>query len=425
MEEKQPYYFLHIPKTAGTTFRVFLENRFSIDRIFPAYEFFGLKGVSDWQLKRYQLYRGHMGFNLANYLPLKPHVLVMLRDPMERAVSHFEYIKRDPKHPKFVHIQEHEMELRDFLLHPQFSAELRDAQTRPLAHIAQKKVLARILKDSRSQMEFARRWQETAKTLPPADELLAVAAERLEQMAFVGLAERLEEGLQMVSWLLGGRPQPQVQNLNINPRRTRVADLPTDTLELLEEVTELDRKLYARAQQLFEARYREMVNSLLEQRQQNLEEIWQAPPGDVVVDFSSPLQGTGWHQREIVPGKGLLRWTGPGTVSDLDVLLDAGKDYQLTIHIEGWANEEILRSLALSVNGETVQMRLKPVPGENGVLCNGMIKRRMLKTEQPYTRLVLRTSSTAPEQAQGEGISHNYSRLVGVAISHFEFRPLK
>lgn len=39
-EDIRPWYFLHIPKTAGTTFRVLLENQFHMDDICPAYEFF-------------------------------------------------------------------------------------------------------------------------------------------------------------------------------------------------------------------------------------------------------------------------------------------------------------------------------------------------------------------------------------------------
>lgn len=68
-----------------------------------------------------------MGYSLVNCLPEKPRVLVMLRDPMERAVSHFEYIRRDPGHPRHRIIHERNMGLKEYLHDPVLSAEVTNA----------------------------------------------------------------------------------------------------------------------------------------------------------------------------------------------------------------------------------------------------------------------------------------------------------
>lgn len=417
-----PWYFLHIPKTAGTTFRVLLENHFHMDEICPAYEFFQIKPYTDEQLSGFRLFRGHMGFNLVNYLPQKPQALVMLRDPMERAVSHFEYIKRDPGHPKHRIIQEQSMGLKEYLLDPVLSAEVTNAQVRPLAHLASRSVLQKLLNNSDSQDDFARAWRHRDGMLPANDELLDVALQRLESMTFVGLAEQLDHGMELAAWLLGATPQQQQQSLNINHRRTRLEELPAETLDILRQVTALDARLYERGRELFEAQYQRMVDGDGGSSPSFGFAAQAGTDGLVLVDFTQPLHGRGWHQRELVPGKGILRWTGPGEYSEVDVQLQPGQGYQMTIHLAAWVNEAVLRSLQLTINGQDLPFSLTEREGEALVLAD--IPASFVRPDGALSRVGLQLSRTqAQTDSDGEAIDHSRARKVGIAVFRFEFIP--
>ncbi len=423
-DNSRPWYFLHIPKTAGTTFRVLLENCFHMEEICPAYEFFQIKQYSEEQLLHFRLFRGHMGYNLINYLPVKPRTLVMLRDPMERAVSHFEYIRRDPGHPKHQFIRERKLGLKEYLLDPVLSAEVTNAQVRPLAHTATRRVLQKLLDNSDSQDNFARAWRHTQGVLPPDDELLDVAMQRLEIMDFVGVAEHLDRGLQLAAWLLGARPQQQMQSLNINPCRTRLEDLPEDTLDILKQVTALDARLYARGLEHFEAQYQRMTNST-EGNGRSFSTCTPTPEGSdgaLSVDFTQPLYGSGWHQRELVPGKGVLRWTGPGNTSDIEVALPKGPGYRMRIVIADLVCEEVLRSLAVFVNGVEVPVTLSG--DDQAMYALADIDASLLPDERTSVRISLRVSHAGVQSGmESAAIDHSHARRVGIAVYRFEFTP--
>ncbi|WP_456413423.1 hypothetical protein [Thiolapillus sp.] len=422
-DDTRPWYFLHIPKTAGTTFRVLLENCFHMDEICPAYEFFQVKQYSNEQLVRFRLFRGHMGYNLVNYLPQAPRTLVMLRDPMERAVSHFEYIRRDPAHPKHRIIHERNLGLKEYLLDPVLSVEVTNAQVRPLAHLADRAVLRKLLENAGSQQDFARAWPHQEGVLPPDDELLDVALRRLEALDFVGVAEKLDQAMELAAWLLEAPAPEQLQSLNINPGRTRLEALSDDVLDLLKQATLLDRQLYARGSDLFEKQYRQM------QEQTGRRE--KVPPGAMtpvvqdgrlVVDFKQPLCGRGWHQRELVPGRGVLRWSGPGCSSDIHVALPVGRDYRLQIVLADWLDDALLRALRITLNGVPVPAQVLQQAEE--VRLQADLKASLPASAEGRLRIGLELPYTGV-RGGGEArvIDHSHARKLGVAVYRFEFIP--
>jgi hypothetical protein len=423
-EDQRPWYFLHIPKTAGTTFRVLLENQFHMHAICPAYEFFQMKSYSEEQLRGFRLFRGHMGYSLVNYLPEKPRVLVMLRDPMERAVSHFEYIRRDPGHPRHRTIQEGKLSLKDYLLDPVLSAEVTNAQVRPLAHLANRGLLRELLDATDSQEAFARAWRHREGVLPPDDELLDVALERLEAADFVGVAEHLEQGMALAARLLGAAPPQTLQSLNINPRRTRLDELPDDVLDLLQELTRLDRKLYQRGRALFQSRFNEVQNATGSHNGRPVAAAMsRGEAGVLTVDFAQPLRGNGWHQRELLPGTGVLRWTGPGTESSIDLSLPAGQAYKLRIAIADWVSETVLHSLRLYLDDTRLPVELVGQGGQLYALA--YIDALQVSGERGGQRLYLRLDGTeAQASSRTQGIDHSHSRKLGIAVQGFEFIPV-
>jgi hypothetical protein len=89
--------FLHIPKTAGQSVHRFLEFFVPPDRVAPARVNEQLVMMSINELRRYQLFSGHMDWSLLDCLDGPKFTFSVLRDPTSRIVSFYLYLFREAK----------------------------------------------------------------------------------------------------------------------------------------------------------------------------------------------------------------------------------------------------------------------------------------------------------------------------------------
>lgn len=84
--------FVHIPKAAGSSFTAFLQSHFpkNVSLVNTYWEV--LRKQPLVHLSQYRLITGHFGFNLTNALDA-PFVITLLRDPVDRACSTYEYLR--------------------------------------------------------------------------------------------------------------------------------------------------------------------------------------------------------------------------------------------------------------------------------------------------------------------------------------------
>ena len=106
--EQKWYYFLHIPKTAGTTFRFMLYDYFEQAEIYPNYYELTVKqrskyyGWKDFNKQKDQLFHngkrlliGHFGWAVMRHFTAhKPNTLTFLRDPVKRVKSAIIYLRK-------------------------------------------------------------------------------------------------------------------------------------------------------------------------------------------------------------------------------------------------------------------------------------------------------------------------------------------
>lgn len=113
--------FLHIPKTAGTTFKNFLRNSFQEDEVKTVTWSSWFKGVNDILVnppphkqshnKIYRLVMGHQPFGNHSYLKGEWYYLTFLRDPTQRTLSHYYYLTKDSTYNKLskIYLNKHVM----------------------------------------------------------------------------------------------------------------------------------------------------------------------------------------------------------------------------------------------------------------------------------------------------------------------------
>ena len=92
MEEKN-FLFIHIPKTSGSSFKASLLRRYA-DKHGRYYNFRGLRKLFIDSKKDLKVIGGHMPYGAHHFLNKQYHYITFLRDPIQRSISHYYFIKQ-------------------------------------------------------------------------------------------------------------------------------------------------------------------------------------------------------------------------------------------------------------------------------------------------------------------------------------------
>lgn len=232
--------FLHIGKTAGTTFRTIVNRHFRRSEIHTlprGHPDDALRPPREGTLKdfarlpedrrgEFRLIQGHTIFGLHELIPRTSTYITLLRDPVALVRSQYEYVRRWKTHHLHDTVISGGMSLRDYI-ESGVSLEMDNSQTRAIAGDV--------------ETPFGR--------CPP--EMLTRAKEHIERhFALVGLTERFDETLILLNRVFGWSRLRYVRS-NVAPQRRR-QPLPKATLDAIHEHTGLDSELYRFAQQRFD-----------------------------------------------------------------------------------------------------------------------------------------------------------------------------
>ncbi len=248
--EQEKIVFLHIPKTGGTTLHHLLSEGREDGEICPE-RFNGLHSFTAGELVRYKVFSGHFDHPSTELIPGRKAVITMLREPVARLVSlyHFQKSHRDEV------IERDELRLARLAKDHSMEAFFRLEEIRN--HPSVNNAMTRML----SERVPSWRWEsncEVLQPLPAPD--LKIALKNLEGLRAFGLMERYEESVRvMFDKLCLPIPQEIPRKMVLDkimeedPGLQRIEKEPEtpELRELLEELTEADARLYARATALF------------------------------------------------------------------------------------------------------------------------------------------------------------------------------
>ena len=219
--------FLHIPKTGGTSLQNILLRKYSKDQtVTNAHT--KLEELSSWtesKKNNIRYMQGHFSFGAHKLLPQKCEYLTMLRDPIDRVISHYYFLLRNESHPLHRVLLENKMSLEDYVTSG-VSAEVKDDQVR---------LISGIPRDSSMSVS----------------EILNQAKTNIDESFLVtGIMEKFDEALILLKKRLG------LHNIFYGIRnqtldRPSVEQTPAATLELINEHNQLDIALYEYAKRKF------------------------------------------------------------------------------------------------------------------------------------------------------------------------------
>jgi hypothetical protein len=396
VSEGRSFFFLHIPKTAGTSVGKFLMQRF------PAGSGYLMSngeadaaGRPSW-LDRSRLVIGHANSSFLRQFHRRPVVLTFLRDPVDRALSHYYYYRqlgsdflgRLAGHSCFVRATEVDV--------ARFVHEQPDDARSILGNL---------------QVAFLapreRIW--AAGEGPGSDALaLALAEETLAGCECLGLYERLGESREWLCRAMGwpaGIPLPRENRTRGRPIR-QALDAPTR--RLLEKLTALDREVYEHGRVLFARRLADAA-------------ITRFLPGDrpapavTRLTFDQPIPGGGWLDRERSQ-RGWVAWLEREAWLELRVEPAPGLRLRFLadpVHLRQ------CRHLRVEADGQPLPLRFRFT--RRGTLFEAAVPEALVRR----TAGVLKVAFVMPHPLRPCDVVPGCGdfRLLGVSLSKVELRP--
>ena len=238
--------FVHILKTAGTTLNAIIERHFPPQRTFATFpvrhhpdgSIDGFMQLTEQEKAQIDVLYGHMSYGLHAHLPRPARYLTILRNPVDRVISRYYHIYRDPHSQLHDEIASGAMDLEKFVIHMAEAGEMDNLQTRMIAG----------------------NWQERGYG-PCDEEMLAVAKRNLrDHFEVVGLTERFDESCLLIQRAFGW-PEMYYTKRNVGRKRPRKADIPAASLHTVAKYNQMDIELYAYATRLFDEQVRQQGSS--------------------------------------------------------------------------------------------------------------------------------------------------------------------
>lgn len=442
------FFFMHIPKTAGTTLIQIIEQHFDEAEIARWLYPFLLLDKPPAFFREHRYFHGHVEHAvMSSFLPRPPVVMTMLRDPVERYLSQFGNHQRVslseiPDTTSEVLNEFKNTSLRRMVYDP---PEILIPLSLNYQNMQAKMFAFELSAEANKPLQELGMFRQSRTDVIPTP-TLRQTQQRLHEFAFVGLSERFQESLFLLAYTFGWPPTVEYQSYGIanQGQRPHQDELEIGLLGEIYNQNSLDRQLYDYAQRVFESRFEQMGHELLERYGRGDHSRLKLPlPVEVMVElltahyqrrfvernpavpalrleFDRKISGLNWRAVEQHPVHGAFRWSGPGRCSTLDLPLASSSDVCLRFAVALAITEEVLASLVVSVNDQPVDVSRCQLEN-SATICEAYVPKGVLALRPGCAEVRFEVSNTVMPREVIPGSED--SRPLGIALNWLEITP--
>ena len=213
--------FDHLPKCGGSSLNAYLGAHYPIRKTFwinvrsPAASVDEFKRFPESRRYGYDLINGHLAGLLIDFAHPECLKVTMLRDPVDRIISHYYYVKRSPTHYLYSKVHESDMSLKDYVTSG-LSRELGNWYTTHFSGLG---------------IEDVEQYPEDS--IKRAVDIIGFLD------GYSSFTQELRDRARL-------RYEYQDRKLNVTSRRVSINDVPQSTIDAIEQMNQLDIVLYRR-----------------------------------------------------------------------------------------------------------------------------------------------------------------------------------
>lgn len=223
MTKRPRIMFDHLPKCAGTSVQSLLARLYPAERIAPFVSTFSAS-TSLRLYTQYDVVCGHFSGRVALNAPFPLKLITVVRDPVERVLSYFHYIRGLEAEGGASELLRG-MELEDF-------------------------VRSRSVAAGAIPNWFCIHFADSIGNVTSADDLLPQALTALDYYDLIGICEDIDQTAKRIVDLCGG-DESGIGHDNVTEGRPRREEIDPATIRAIETTNSLDVEFYKRAQERF------------------------------------------------------------------------------------------------------------------------------------------------------------------------------
>lgn len=223
----RPALFLHIQKTAGTSIVEYAKCYYP--SVISHADFLYHK---PGEFSEIQFISGHFGYEFAKYHMPNRYSFVFLRDPVERVLSYYYYCRRRDPNEYEINRVARENNLEQFLA---LGFTDNDIKHRIANHQAWQIACGSGHGKTRHRRDF------------DDSEILELAINNLDDFSYIGFTETFKEDHDNIINSLGMPVSKHNTETNVNYKRPSHEDISSASLEIIQEITQIDKIIYDEA----------------------------------------------------------------------------------------------------------------------------------------------------------------------------------
>jgi hypothetical protein len=235
------WYFWHIPKTAGSSLTNSLKSNFSEDLVCPAWVWSQLIQIPKKEINNYKYFGGHFYSALPQILQKKLKTVTFIREPLARALSHYNHIARTKEH--YFHKTVIKLgSFESFIMDPECQPLIRNFQSKMLTSSFDPFQIAKKLNPNDVRSYRLEQMIEVMESNYNESDLLNQAISIINNFSFVGITERYNESIQSLSKTSGFNLQ--YYELNKSIKMIEPNELSSSVKDFFYSINQSDNNLY-------------------------------------------------------------------------------------------------------------------------------------------------------------------------------------
>ena len=193
----------------------------------------------------FKIYAGHYGIDLGLYLETELSTISLLRDPLQRTLSHYLHVHRDTSHPYHWRVSRQS-----------FDVFIQDAQNWPMIENFQARYLVASGLDMRSfthrldlspeKLNRLSTTSEDVRYLLDRNYVRERACETLDRIDVLGTTTSIKTFLERIAYTfsLNLEASEEVPRENVATNRWELKDLSQSSIDLVSELTAIDQLIF-------------------------------------------------------------------------------------------------------------------------------------------------------------------------------------